>query len=126
MTDQATTTAEQRADWAHEGTRLAMDRTFAAFIRTALSFMGFGIAVAKLLPDLNPPWIAQAIGILLIVGGITTALRGAQTAHNVIHEVSPGGRQGAALVRHHQYADSVGHCGRRPAGCGVGLIDSTG
>ncbi len=84
MTDQATTTAEQRADWAHEGTGLAMDRTFAAFVRTALSFMGFGIAVAKLLPDLNPPWTAQAIGILLIVGGIATTLRGAQTAHNII------------------------------------------
>lgn len=84
MTDHATNRAEQNTDWARERTRLAMDRTLAAFVRTSLSFMGFGIAVAKLLPDLDPPWVAEAIGILLIVGGLGAALQGIQTTRPMI------------------------------------------
>ena len=82
MIDKATEMAKERTDWAQERTRLAKERTFAALVRTALSFIGFGIAVAKLLPDFHPVWVAQTIGILLIVGGGATALVGFRTTHD--------------------------------------------
>jgi len=89
--DQATSTGDLRTDWARERTRLAKERTSAAIVRTALSFIGFGIAVAKLLPDLQPAWLAQALGILLIVGGGATALLGFRTTHDVITKLHEEG-----------------------------------
>ncbi len=80
---------DKRTDWAHERTRLAKERTFAALIRTVLSFIGFGIAVAKLLPDVQPAWVAPALGSLLIMGGAGLALLGFGTVHDVttkLHE----------------------------------------
>ncbi len=91
MNDQATSVGDKRTDWALERTRLAKERTFAAGIRTALSFIGFGIAVAKLLPDFHPAWVTQTIGILLIVGGGATALVGFRTTHDVITKLHEEG-----------------------------------
>ena len=76
---------------AKERTRLAKERTFAASVRTALSFIGFGIAVAKLLPDLHPAWVTRTVGILLIAGGGITALLGSRTAHEAITKLREEG-----------------------------------
>jgi uncharacterized membrane protein YidH (DUF202 family) len=54
MNDQATSAVDTQTDWARERTRLAKERTFAAVTRTGLSFIGFGIGVAKLLPVSSP------------------------------------------------------------------------
>ena len=91
MNDQATNMAQKSADWAQERTRLAKERTFAAVVRTALSLIGFGIAVAKLLPDLHPAWLAQTLGILLIVGGGFIVLLGFRTTHDVITKLHEEG-----------------------------------
>jgi len=91
MNDQATSVAQSSTDWAKERTRLAKERTFAAVVRTVLSFIGFGIAVAKLLPDLQPAWLAQTLGVLLIVGGGFIALLGFRTTHDVIAKLHEEG-----------------------------------
>ena len=91
MNDQATSVAQSSTDWAKERTRLAKERTFAAVIRTVLSFIGFGIAVAKLLPDLQPAWLAQSLGVLLILGGGLIALLGFRTTHEVIAKLHEEG-----------------------------------
>ncbi len=91
MNDQVTSTGNKQTDWALERTRLAKERTFAALVRTALSFIGFGIAVAKLLPDFHPVWVTQTIGILLIVGGGATAIVGFRTTHDVITKLHKEG-----------------------------------
>lgn len=39
---------------AEERTKLAKERTFAAWLRTGLGTIGIGLALAKLLPSLEP------------------------------------------------------------------------
>ena len=91
MNDQAITAEQSSTDWALERTRLAKERTFAAVIRTTLSFIGFGIAVAKLLQDLQPAWVVQALSILLIVGGGLIALVGFRSTHRIITKLHEEG-----------------------------------
>ena len=91
MNDQATSMAETSTDWARERTRLAKERTFAALVRTALSFIGFGIAVGKLLPDLHPDWLARTVGILMIVGGGVMAIMGSRMTHDLISKLHAEG-----------------------------------
>ncbi len=48
---------------------LANERTFLAWIRTALALVGGGIAVDQFLPDLDPAYLRTAIAVALIVLG---------------------------------------------------------
>ncbi len=91
MIDKATEMAKERTDWALERTRLAKERTFASVVRTALSFIGFGIIIAKLLPNLQPHWVAQTLGILLIVGGGIITFAGFRSTHDVITKLQKEG-----------------------------------
>jgi putative membrane protein len=91
MNDKKNGTREKPTDLAWESLRLAKERTFAAAVRTALALIGFGIAVAKLLPDLQPDWVAQTVGILLVVGGAITALMGFRVTLNVIATMHEAG-----------------------------------
>lgn len=91
MSDPAGNVAETTTDWARERTRLAKERTFAALVRTALSFIGFGIAIAKLIPDLHPAWVVRTIGILLIAGGGVAAYLGSRSVHDVITKLREEG-----------------------------------
>ena len=91
MKAQASTMAGTTTDWARERTRLAKERTFAALVRTVLAFVGFGIAIAKLLPDLHPAWVVRTVGILLIAGGGVTAYLGSRSIHDVITKLREEG-----------------------------------
>lgn len=91
MNDQMSGIQEKQNDLASETLRLAKERTFAAAIRTALAFFGFGIAVAKLIPDLQPAWVAPSIGILLVVGGMVTAVAGFRVTLNAISKLNAAG-----------------------------------
>ncbi|MPZ74805.1 MAG: DUF202 domain-containing protein [Nitriliruptorales bacterium] len=51
----------------------ANERTFLAWIRTALALVGGGLVVAQLLPDLSPGWARQALGALLVFLGLALA-----------------------------------------------------
>ncbi|QNE78275.1 DUF202 domain-containing protein [Streptomyces finlayi] len=53
---------------------LANERTFLAWLRTALALIGGGFAVAQFLPDL--PWgVRTCLALALLVSGVLCALR---------------------------------------------------
>lgn len=50
-------------------TVLANERTYNAWVRTGISAVLGGLAVAKLLDNLNPDWVPQVIGLLFLLVG---------------------------------------------------------
>jgi putative membrane protein len=61
--------AEQRTDWAEHRTLLANERNFSAWLRTGLSAMAGGLAVAQLLGDNEAGLIPRGIGVFLVLFG---------------------------------------------------------
>src|SRR5687768_18123937 len=54
---------------------LANERTFLAWIRTALSLVAGGLAVVQLLDEVDPPALRRALGIpIVLLGGLLAAL----------------------------------------------------
>jgi putative membrane protein len=54
---------------------LANERTFLAWIRTALALIGAGLAVAQFLPALPIPYGREAIAVALVALGAASAVR---------------------------------------------------
>ena len=48
---------------------LANERTFLAWIRTALALIAGGVAVVQLVPAFGFPWVRHALGLVLCGGG---------------------------------------------------------
>ena len=68
-------TESPKTDWALERTRLAKERTLAAWLRTGLTIIAAGFAIAKFIQSDEPLWITRSIGILFILlGGATFGL----------------------------------------------------
>ena len=53
---------------------LANERTFLAWTRTSLAFVGGGLAIVELAPRLSPQWVRYLVGVLLVGAGIAMAL----------------------------------------------------
>ena len=53
--------------------QLANERTYLAWLRTALALVASGVAAARLLAGQTLPWAWETVGILLIVAGVVTA-----------------------------------------------------
>ncbi len=61
-------------DSADDRTLMAEERTFSAWVRTGLTAIATGLGIVKLLPDAEPEWIVQSLGIILVaVGGFAFA-----------------------------------------------------
>jgi len=78
---------------------LAAERTFLAWIRTGLAFMGFGFIVARLSPFLreeaqgnliSAAGISQVTGIILILLGIIVNVCAARRHHHHIRALDRG------------------------------------
>lgn len=79
---------------------MANERTFLAWIRTALALDAAGIGVVKLLPPLALPFAREALGIVLLVLGTVVAAtsyrrwreteRAMRTAEPLPHHPLPG------------------------------------
>jgi putative membrane protein len=69
--EERTDWAEERTGWAQHRTLLANERNFSAWLRTGMSAIAGGIAVAEFLGDEEARLIPRVIGIILIVVGAT-------------------------------------------------------
>jgi inner membrane protein YidH len=72
---------------------LANERTFLAWIRTALALIGGGFAVDQFLTDHLTHWLRVTLAVALLVGGVACALR----AVNHWVRCERAMRQGASL-----------------------------
>ena len=54
---------------------LANERTFLAWIRTALALIGAGLAVAQFLPELALPHVRDLVAVVLVACGAASAVR---------------------------------------------------
>lgn len=72
---------------------LANERTFLAWIRTALSLLAGGVAVVQFLPDLGPRGVRLVLGIILVA--VAALLAG--TAYHRWFRVQRAMRLGQAL-----------------------------
>jgi putative membrane protein len=53
--------------------QLANERTYLAWLRTALALVASGVAAARLLAGQTLPWAWETVGVLLIMAGVVTA-----------------------------------------------------
>lgn len=67
--DKNTHWAEVRTDLAEDRNIMAMERTFAGWMRTAFAAIGIGLAFKAVFGDFDPPWLAKAIATLFILAG---------------------------------------------------------
>lgn len=56
-----------RNDLAEDRTIMAVERTFAGWIRTAFAAVGIGLAFRALFGELDPPWLARVIATIFIL-----------------------------------------------------------
>lgn len=66
--------AAHRTDWAEDRTILALERTFAGWMRTAFAAIGIGLGFRALFGELEPPWLARAIATLFIAMAMVFAI----------------------------------------------------
>ena len=67
--DLSTKWAEFRTDLAEDRNIMAMERTFAGWMRTAFAAIGIGLAFKAVFGAFDPPWLAKAIATAFILAG---------------------------------------------------------
>jgi putative membrane protein len=55
-------------------TSLAAERTYLAYVRTALALMAAGVAVAGALPDVGHEALRRVMGVVLVLAGLLVAV----------------------------------------------------
>jgi putative membrane protein len=89
--------ARDRTDWAQERTLLAKERTFSAWGRTGMSAMAAGLAIARLLPSVDAPWIARTLGAILTLTGAAIFVLGFFSYRTALQELADEGVRGTPL-----------------------------
>ncbi|MDJ0359092.1 DUF202 domain-containing protein [Rhodococcus sp. H29-C3] len=69
---------------------LASERTFLAWMRTALGLLAGGIAVVHLVPDFSTGWVRTGLGLTLILMGGAAAFVGLRRWMQVKHALDRG------------------------------------
>ena len=72
--DQSTQWAEFRTDLAEDRNIMAMERTYAGWMRTAFAAIGIGLAFRAVFGEFQPPWLAKAVATMFIMGGAWLAI----------------------------------------------------
>ena len=75
---------------------LAAERTYLAYVRTALALLAGGVAVVGALPNAGHLELRRAIGLVLVVVGLGVAL----TARSRWRQIDEAMRRGEPLPRH--------------------------
>jgi putative membrane protein len=70
--EERTEWAEERTEWAKHRTLLANERNFSAWLRTGMSAMGGGIAIAEFLGGEDSNIFIRVVGIILVILGAGT------------------------------------------------------
>ena len=65
--------AQERTGLAEDRNIMAMERTFAGWIRTAFAAIGIGLAFRAVFGAFDPPWLARAIATMFIAAGAALA-----------------------------------------------------
>lgn len=87
LVDERTELAQHRTEDAARRTVLANERTFSAWLRTALSAIGVGLAVPKLLAPADYHLLALSLGLTLIVLGVGMGLLAAKRYCQITREL---------------------------------------
>jgi len=92
--DKSTQWAEFRTDLAEDRNIMAMERTFAGWMRTAFAAIGIGLGFRALFGSWDPAWMPKLIATGFILGGgwlaITAERRACKTlARLSTHEFAP-------------------------------------
>lgn len=85
--DKSTHWAEFRTDLAEDRTIMAMERTYAGWIRTAFAAIGIGLGFRAVFGDFEPPWLARAIATVFILAGGWLALAASRRACNTLDKL---------------------------------------
>ncbi len=88
QTDKSTKLAADRTDWAEDRTILALERTFAGWMRTAFAAIGIGLGFRALFGEFDPPWLARAIATLFIAIAIVFAIGAERRAYRSFERLS--------------------------------------
>ncbi|RIV77600.1 YidH family protein [Pelagerythrobacter aerophilus] len=81
--------AVERTKYAEDRNIMAMERTFAGWIRTAFAAIGIGIAFRALFGELEPPWLAKAIATLFVLAGAALAFSAQRRACRTLERLHP-------------------------------------
>ena len=87
--DKSTQWAEFRTDLAEDRNIMAMERTFAGWMRTAFAAIGIGLGFRAVFGDFDPPWLAKAIATTFIVGGGWLAVTAERRACKTLERLDP-------------------------------------
>ena len=88
-TDKSTEWAEFRTDLAEDRNIMAMERTFAGWMRTAFAAIGIGLGFRAVFGELDPPWLGKAIATAFIVGGGWLAITAERRACATLARLDP-------------------------------------
>ncbi|MBT8427522.1 MAG: DUF202 domain-containing protein [Erythrobacter sp.] len=87
--DKSTEWAEFRTDLAEDRNIMAMERTFAGWMRTAFAAIGIGLGFRAVFGEFEPPWLAKAIATMFIVGGGWLAITAQRRAERTLSRLDP-------------------------------------
>ncbi|MBL4793592.1 DUF202 domain-containing protein [Citromicrobium bathyomarinum] len=92
--DKSTQWAEFRTDLAEDRNIMAMERTFAGWMRTAFAAIGIGLGFRALFGSWDPSWMPKLVATAFILGGgwlaVTAERRACKTLARLNkHEFSP-------------------------------------
>ena len=87
--DKSTEWAEFRTDLAEDRNIMAMERTFAGWMRTAFAAIGIGLGFRAVFGEFQPPWLAKAIATMFIVGGAWLAVTAERRACKTLARLDP-------------------------------------
>ena len=91
--------AVERTQLAEDRNIMAMERTFAGWIRTAFAAIGIGLAFRVLFGALDPPWLAKAFSTLVIAAGAALAFSAQRRACHTMAKLETHSMERASTPR---------------------------
>ncbi len=80
--------ATERTDLAEDRNIMAMERTFAGWMRTAFAAIGIGLAFRAVFGEFDPSWLARAIATAFILLGALVAFTAERRACKTLTRLS--------------------------------------